>query len=66
MVPMESGHNRLTGSTSEEVPQEGEDCSMKSHVGLDVHSKSSVFAIQNERGEEGGRGEVPTSLEGFS
>ena len=39
---------------------------MKSHVGLDVHSKSSVFAIQNERGEEGGRGEVPTSLEGFS
>ena len=39
---------------------------MKSYVGLDVHSKSSVFVIQNERGEELGRGEVPTSVEGFS
>lgn len=39
---------------------------MKSYVGLDVHSKSSVFVIQNERGEELGRGEVPTSAEGFS
>ena len=39
---------------------------MKSYVGLDVHSKSSVFVIQDERGEELGRGEVPTSLEGFS
>lgn len=39
---------------------------MKSYVGMDVHSKSSVFVIQNERGEELGRGEVPTSLEGFS
>ena len=66
MVPMESGHNRLTESTSEEVPQEGEDSPMEPDVELDVHSKSSVFVIQNERGEEGGRGEVPTSLEGFS
>jgi transposase len=39
---------------------------MKSYVGLDVHSKSSVFVIQDERGEEVGRGEVPTSVEGFS
>jgi transposase len=39
---------------------------MKSYVGMDVHSKSSVFVIQNERGEELGRGEVPTSREGFS
>jgi len=39
---------------------------MKSYVGLDVHSKSSVFVIQNERGQELGRGEVPTSVEGFS
>jgi hypothetical protein len=38
---------------------------MKSYVGLDVHSKSSVFVIQNGRGEELGRGEVPTSAEGF-
>lgn len=38
---------------------------MKSYVGMDVHSKSSVFVIQNERGEELGRGEVPTSREGF-
>ena len=35
---------------------------MKSYVGMDVHSKSSVFVIQNERGEELGRGEVPTSI----
>ena len=39
---------------------------MKCYVGLDVHSKSSVFVIQDERGEELGRGEVPTSREGFS
>lgn len=39
---------------------------MRAYVGLDVHSKSSVFVIQNERGEELGRGEVPTSAEGFS
>jgi transposase len=38
---------------------------MKSYVGMDVHSKSSVFVIQNEHGEEMGRGEVPTSVEGF-
>lgn len=39
---------------------------MRAYVGVDVHSKSSVFVIQNERGEELGRGEVPTSAEGFS
>ena len=39
---------------------------MKSYVGRDVHSKSSVFVIQDERGEELGRGEVPTSEEGFA
>jgi len=39
---------------------------MEPDVELDVHSKSSVFVIQNERGEEGGRGEVPTSLKGFT
>ena len=38
---------------------------MKAYVGVDVHSKSSVFVIQNERGEELGRGEVPTSAKGF-
>ena len=31
-----------------------------------MDSKSSVVVIQNERGEEVGRGEVPTSLEGFA
>ena len=39
---------------------------MRAYVGLDVHSKSSVFVIQDERGEEVGRGDVPTSAEGFS
>ena len=39
---------------------------MRAYVGLDVHSKSSVFVIQDERGEVLGRGEVPTSPEGFS
>jgi hypothetical protein len=43
VVTEESGHNNLTGSTSEEVPQTREDSPMKSYVGLDVHSKSSVF-----------------------
>ena len=60
------GPQTLTGSTAEEVPQESEDSPMRAYVGLDVHSKSSVFVIQNERGEELGRGEVPTSAEGFS
>ncbi len=39
---------------------------MRAYVGLDVHSKASVFVVQDERGEELGRGEVPTSAEGFS
>lgn len=39
---------------------------MRTYVGLDVHSKSSVFVIQDEGGEVLGRGEVPTSAEGFS
>lgn len=39
---------------------------MRAYVGLDVHSKASVFVIQDERGEELGRGEVPTSAEGFA
>ncbi len=36
---------------------------MKAYVGLDVHSRSSVFVIQNEPGEELGWSEVPTSAE---
>jgi hypothetical protein len=54
-----SGVNLRGGAPSKE------DSPMKSYVGLDVHSKSSVFVIQNGRGEELGRGEVPTSAEGF-
>ncbi|MGH7820159.1 MAG: IS110 family transposase, partial [Candidatus Binatia bacterium] len=38
---------------------------MEMYVGLDVHSKSSVFVIQDADGELVGRGEVPTSREGF-
>jgi transposase len=48
------------------LPQVREDSLVKAYVGLDVHSKASVFVIQDERGEEVGRGEVPTSAEGFA
>lgn len=38
---------------------------MKAYVGLDIHSKSSTYVVQDERGRELGRGEVPTSSEGL-
>jgi transposase len=38
---------------------------MEMYVGLDVHSKSSVFVIQDAEGKVVARGEVPTSREGF-
>ena len=38
---------------------------MKSYVGMDVHSKSSVFVIQNERGEELGRARCRPQWKGF-
>jgi hypothetical protein len=43
VVPMKSGHKRLTGSTSEKVPQVREDSPMKSYVGMDVHSNPPAF-----------------------
>jgi len=38
---------------------------MKYYVGLDVHSKSSTFEVQDESGRITGRGEVPTALAGL-
>jgi len=38
---------------------------MTKYVGLDVHSKMSVFVIQDEDGKIVGRGEIPTSAEGM-
>lgn len=38
---------------------------MKAYVRLDIHSKSSTYVVQDERGRELGRGEVPTSPEGL-
>lgn len=38
---------------------------MGAYVGLDVHSKKSVYVVQDGRGREKGRGEVPTDREGF-
>jgi transposase len=38
---------------------------MKMYVGLDVHCKQSVYAIQNASGREIGDGKVPTTIEGF-
>ena len=38
---------------------------MTMYVGLDVHSKQSVFVIENETGTVMARGEVPTSAEGM-
>jgi transposase len=35
------------------------------YVGLDVHSKQSVFVIEDENGKVVARGEVPTSREGM-
>jgi hypothetical protein len=36
------------------------------YVGLDVHSRDSVFVIQDEAGAILGRGMVPTTPEGFA
>lgn len=36
------------------------------YVGLDVHSRDSVFVIQDETGALRGRGAVPTTPEGFA
>lgn len=38
---------------------------MQRYVGLDTHSKSSVFVIQNCRGRVVGEGKVPTDREGL-
>src|SRR6266567_380934 len=38
---------------------------MRAYVGLDVHSKTTTFVIQRSSGEVLGRGEVPTTPEGF-
>jgi transposase len=38
---------------------------MTMYVGLDVHSKQSVFVVENEIGTVMARGEVPTSTEGM-
>lgn len=38
---------------------------MELYVGLDVHSKQSVFVIEDEDGNVVARGEVPTSREGM-
>ena len=39
---------------------------MKAYVGLDIHSKSSSYVVQDARGKELGHGEVPTSPEGLA
>ena len=38
---------------------------MEAHVGLDVHSKRSVFVIEAEDGRVVARGDIPTTPEGF-
>ena len=38
---------------------------MARYVGLDAHSKRSVFVIQDENGRQVGEGSVPTTLEGL-
>lgn len=38
---------------------------MPRYVGLDVHSKDSVYAVEDEVGQLVGRGSVPTTLEGL-
>ena len=38
---------------------------MKMYIGLDVHSKFSVFAAQDEEGRVVGRGKVPTNPAGY-
>jgi len=39
---------------------------MRAYVGLDIHSKSSSYVVQDARGKEVGHGEVPTSPEGLA
>ena len=39
---------------------------MEAYVGLDAHSKRSVFVIANAQGEVIGRGDVPTTPAGLA
>jgi hypothetical protein len=38
---------------------------METYVGLDVHSKRSVFVIEGAEGRVVGRGDIPTTPAGF-
>lgn len=39
---------------------------MKMVIGLDVHSKKTVYVAQNQEGEQIARGSIPTNAEGFA
>ena len=53
-----------TGS-AETAPKEQEGSPIECCVGLDVHSKASMFVIQDGRGQVIAQGELPTTPEGF-
>ena len=38
---------------------------MRFYLGLDVHSKNSVYVCQDQNGKVLKKGSVPTSIEGF-
>jgi hypothetical protein len=53
------------GVSRDGAPSVEEGSPMECYVGLDVHSKASVFVIQDGRGQVLSQGELPTTPEGF-
>src|SRR5579859_4203086 len=60
------GPQQTTGSVSN-APKKTEDGPMRNYyVGLDVHSRESVFVVKNDEGALVARGSVPTTVSGLT
>jgi hypothetical protein len=60
------GPQQTAGSLRTTPQSKTEDGPMQSYyVGFDVHSRESVFVVQNEAGAIVGRGSVPTTVNGL-
>src|SRR5262245_25680674 len=57
--------SRWTKGQPRRRPKQTEGSPMECYVGLDVHSKASVFVMQDGHGQVLAQGEMPTTPEGF-
>src|ERR1700680_3684278 len=64
--PLRYGPQQTAGSLRTTPQSKTEDGPMQSYyVGLDVHSRESVFVVENEVGAIVARGSVPTTVNGL-